>query len=356
MRLLRTQRPTSSHRSQVTVIGLCDLAYLAITNQWQQADCLLVNPYDLLSFLVYSGATIADAFNNSSRKMLSYVAPVIQNDEIVVQPTLAMSRDGAPRWASTAMGYFLDKKSYFHHVKEFVRSTWPLVMDVTVTLHGFYFFRFKTVAAMEEWETGMALRKHKYTQVPVWLRLKHLLVEFWTNEGLSIITSGIGRPLYQDAITKACTRLDFARVCVMLDISSKLPKHVAVMIPRDDGGEVPCRVDVEYEWLLPKCTACQSLGHKTAECPDMRRQPTPAVHVFVPKNLPPHQADLRPRPQPDPRPRQQPVPRPQQDLEPRDRPSSRSRDPPSSQHQPSSLPLCEPPLLCDLMMRPDLRV
>ncbi|KAL0439805.1 UNVERIFIED_CONTAM: hypothetical protein Slati_2463500 [Sesamum latifolium] len=42
----------------------------------------------------------------------------------------------------------------------------------------------------------------------------------------------------------------------------------------------------------------------------MRRQSTPTVHVFVPKSLPPHQADLRPRPQPDPRPRQQPVPRP----------------------------------------------
>ncbi|KAL0420571.1 UNVERIFIED_CONTAM: hypothetical protein Slati_3080000 [Sesamum latifolium] len=75
----------------------------------------------------------------------------------------------------------------------------------------------------------------------------------------------------------------------MLDISSKLPKHVIVKIPRDDGGEVPCPVDVEYEWLPPKCTICQSLGHKNAECPDMRRQPTPAVHVFVPKNLPPHQ-------------------------------------------------------------------
>ncbi|KAL0439725.1 UNVERIFIED_CONTAM: hypothetical protein Slati_2455500 [Sesamum latifolium] len=115
----------------------------------------------------------------------------------------------------------------------------------------------KTVAAMEEvieggpwlfqgqpiilqqWEPGMALRKHKHTQVPVWLCLKHLPVEFWTNEGLSIVASGIGRPLYQDAITKACTRLDFARVCVMLDISSKLPKHVVVMVPWEDGGESP---------------------------------------------------------------------------------------------------------------------
>ncbi|KAL2226374.1 UNVERIFIED_CONTAM: hypothetical protein Sindi_1996100 [Sesamum indicum] len=44
-----------------------------------------------------------------------------------------------------------------------------------------------------------------------------LFVELWTEEGLSTVASGIGKPLYPDAITRAYTRLDFARVCVMLD-------------------------------------------------------------------------------------------------------------------------------------------
>ncbi|KAL0416815.1 UNVERIFIED_CONTAM: hypothetical protein Slati_3513400 [Sesamum latifolium] len=114
-----------------------------------------------------------------------------------------MSREGARRWASTAVGYLLGRKPYFHHLNEFVRSIWPVVMEVTATLHGFYFFRFKTVAAMEkvieggpwlfqgqpiilqQWESGLALRKHKHTQVPVWVQLKHLPVEFWTDAVLS---------------------------------------------------------------------------------------------------------------------------------------------------------------------------
>ncbi|KAL0439770.1 UNVERIFIED_CONTAM: LINE-1 reverse transcriptase [Sesamum latifolium] len=74
--------------------------------------------------------------------------------------------------------------------------------------------------------------------------------------GLSTVASGIGRPLYPDAITCACTRLDFARVCVMLDISSTLPKHIVIMVPKEDGSESACKVDVEYEWLPPKCTTC----------------------------------------------------------------------------------------------------
>ncbi|KAL0368462.1 UNVERIFIED_CONTAM: hypothetical protein Scaly_1065100 [Sesamum calycinum] len=70
------------------------------------------------------------------------------------------------------------------------------------------------------------------------------------NEGLSTVASGIGRPLYQDAITKARMRLDCACVCVILDISSKLPKHIVIMVPKEDGGDVPCRVDIEYEWKV----------------------------------------------------------------------------------------------------------
>ncbi|KAK4383973.1 hypothetical protein Sango_3102600 [Sesamum angolense] len=112
----------------------------------------------------------------------------------------------------------------------------------------------------------MALRKLKHTQVPVWIKLRHLPVELWTRDGLSTVASGIGKPLYPDAITQACTRLDFARVCVMLDISSKLPRHVIIMIPFENGGESVCNVDVEYEWLPPKCTSCHSLGHATSAC------------------------------------------------------------------------------------------
>ncbi|KAL0310291.1 UNVERIFIED_CONTAM: hypothetical protein Scaly_2942500 [Sesamum calycinum] len=75
---------------------------------------------------------------------------------------------------------------------------------------------------LQKWEPGMVLRKLKHTEVPVWIKLRHLPVELWTTEGLSTVASGIGRPLYPDAITRACTRLDFARVCVMLNVSSKL--------------------------------------------------------------------------------------------------------------------------------------
>ncbi|KAL0455431.1 UNVERIFIED_CONTAM: hypothetical protein Slati_0882300 [Sesamum latifolium] len=225
----------------------------------------------------------------------------MQNGEIVVRPSLDIIRDGAKWWSTTAVGYFLGKRPYFHHVNEFVRSVWPLFREVKATANGFFFFEFKTTTAMEEvieggpwlfrgqpivlqkWELGMMLQKLQHTQVPVWIKLRHLPVELWTNEGLSTVASGIGKPLYPDAITRACTRLDFARVCVMLDISLKLQKHIMIMVPCEDGSEKACKVDVEYEWLPPKCNACMSLGHPTKECPSTKpKQPPVLVYVQKP--------------------------------------------------------------------------
>ncbi|KAL0293796.1 UNVERIFIED_CONTAM: hypothetical protein Scaly_3135000 [Sesamum calycinum] len=64
---------------------------------------------------------------------------------------------------------------------------------------------------------------------------------------------------------------------------SKLPKHVVIMMPNELGGESPCKVDVEYEWLPPKCKQCVSLGHSTATCPESNKIEKPRVAVYVQK-------------------------------------------------------------------------
>ncbi|KAL0462726.1 UNVERIFIED_CONTAM: hypothetical protein Slati_0160200 [Sesamum latifolium] len=140
---------------------------------------------------------------------------------------------------------------------------------------GAWFFQGQPIV-LQRCEPGMVLPKHKHTQVPVWII-----------DGLSTVESGISRPLYPDAITIACKRLDFACVCGMLDISSRLPKHIVIMSPNEDGMESPCKVDVEYEWVSPKCNACTSLGHSTAACPTKKQTKKAPVSVYVPRPLNP---------------------------------------------------------------------
>ncbi|KAL2251989.1 UNVERIFIED_CONTAM: hypothetical protein Sindi_2321200 [Sesamum indicum] len=214
---------------------------------------------------------IAHAFHNSTCKTLSYVAPTMQNG------------------GATAVGYFLGKRPYFYHLKEFAMSVWPDLKEVTVAAMedviegGPWLFQGQRIV-LQKWEPGMVLRKLQHTQVPVWIKLRHLPVELWTDEGLSTVASGVGKPLYPDAITRACTRLDFARVCVMLDVTSNLPKHIIIMTPDEDGGESPCKVDVEYEWLPQKCQRCMTMGHSDKECILNKPKPAkPPIAVYVPK-------------------------------------------------------------------------
>ncbi|KAL2224834.1 UNVERIFIED_CONTAM: hypothetical protein Sindi_2937200 [Sesamum indicum] len=215
---------------------------------------------------------IAHAFHNSTRKTLSYVAPSVQNGETI------------------AVGYFLGKRPYFHHLKEFAMSVWPELKEFKsvaamedVIEGGPWLFQWQPIV-LQKWEPGMVLRKLQHTQVPVWIKLRHLPVEFWTEEGLSTVASGVGKPLYLDAITRACTRLDFARVCVMVDVTSNLPKHIIIMNPDEDGGESPCKVDVEYEWLPQKCKSCMTLGHSAKDCVLNKPKPAkPPIVVYVPK-------------------------------------------------------------------------
>ncbi|KAL0293103.1 UNVERIFIED_CONTAM: hypothetical protein Sradi_6956900 [Sesamum radiatum] len=138
---------------------------------------------------------------------------------------------------------------------------------------------------LQAWEQGMSLRRQTHTQIPVWIRLRHLPMEYWTEDGLSTVASGIGTPLYADSITKNCARLDYARVCVMLNFNSELPKHLVVISPvLRNGKEDPKRVDVEYEWLPQKCTTCCSLGHLPPTCPaNAKKNLAPPITIFVKK-------------------------------------------------------------------------
>ncbi|KAK4381150.1 hypothetical protein Sango_2996300 [Sesamum angolense] len=158
-------------------------------------------PLKPCSDLYVSEDKIAAAFHNSSRKTLTYIPPSEQNGEVLVRPTIDMIREGSNRWNTTVVGYFLGKRLYFHHLNNFVHSIWPAVQDVKATSNGFFFFQFKTMAAMEKvleggpwlylgqpivlqkWEPGMVLRKLKHTEVPVWIKLRHLPVELWTTDG-----------------------------------------------------------------------------------------------------------------------------------------------------------------------------
>ncbi|KAL2251975.1 UNVERIFIED_CONTAM: hypothetical protein Sindi_2319800 [Sesamum indicum] len=53
------------------------------------------------------------------------------------------------------------------------------------------------------------------------------------------------------------------------------------MTPDENGGEFPVKVDVEYEWLPPKCTYCMTLGHSAKDCALQKKSKTVKAPVSV---------------------------------------------------------------------------
>ncbi|KAL0383158.1 UNVERIFIED_CONTAM: hypothetical protein Scaly_0603100 [Sesamum calycinum] len=203
---------------------------------------ILISNVPLKPFSEYKLADdkIAAAFHNSSRKTLNYIPPSVQNSEVLVRPTIDMIREGSNRWNTTAVGYFLEVgaghgvakvETYRSPGMDQTSALTDGVMDDGWFEHG------------DEWDWPAALPRCDYSSM-------HETI--------------------------------FARVCVMLNVSSNLPKYIVIMMPNEQGGESACKVDVEYEWLPPKCTRCTSLGHAMKEC-SLTEPVKLAVSIYVKK-------------------------------------------------------------------------
>ncbi|KAL0287393.1 UNVERIFIED_CONTAM: hypothetical protein Sradi_7126100 [Sesamum radiatum] len=191
---------------------------------------------------------ITEAFLNSSRKTLRYIPQRLNLMKLSLSP-LQRWLNRVPLGGSHSGRIFFGATALLSAIGAYARANW------------------RGLQQGQRWCCRRGSRAclcdgKKHTQVPVWIRIRHLPMEYWTEEGLSAVASGIGIPLYTDKITQQCLRLDFARVCVMLSFSSKLPKHLVILRPAvTEATEIPIKVDIEYEWLPLRCKQCSSLGH-----------------------------------------------------------------------------------------------
>jgi hypothetical protein len=79
---------------------------------------------------------------------------------------------------------------------------------------------------LRKWSPGMQVLKLTLSSIPVWIKLMHLPLEFWTRNCLSHVASGVGKLLYADKVTEERRRLGYARVLVEIDIDSECPKEI----------------------------------------------------------------------------------------------------------------------------------
>ncbi|GKA22191.1 reverse transcriptase domain, reverse transcriptase zinc-binding domain protein, partial [Tanacetum coccineum] len=96
-----------------------------------------------------------------------------------------------------------------------------------------------TPLILTNWTPNVSLKPGVVTKVPVWVKLYNVPVVAYSEDGLSLIATQIGKPIMLDAFTSSmCVdswgRISFARALIEIDVNSDLKKEVKMAIPVDE--------------------------------------------------------------------------------------------------------------------------
>jgi hypothetical protein len=129
---------------------------------------------------------------------LKHFAPSHEDGKVVVKPPKEAMEEGILKWSPSLVGQFLDKPLPYYIVRRFVDNLWAQYGKVEIFLleNELYLFRFRDEKTRDEvmeaklWNIankplilrkstpGMQLLKLSLSNVPVWIKLHNLPIEF----------------------------------------------------------------------------------------------------------------------------------------------------------------------------------
>ncbi|GKA65942.1 putative reverse transcriptase domain-containing protein [Tanacetum coccineum] len=197
------------------------------------------------------------------------------------------------KFANSLVGFFVGKGIAFPLVQIYVSRAWKEFgfQKIMRDDDGFFYFKFESIKGMEQvleqgpwlirnsplilnkWSVNMSLSKDDVKKVPVWVKMLKVPVVAYTEDGLSRITSQIGRPIMVDSFTsEMCDatwgRMGYARALIEISVDKALKQEVVMDVPIKDGaGQTLERIKLEYEWKPPFCLECHVFGHDSNSCP-----------------------------------------------------------------------------------------
>lgn len=78
--------------------------------------------------------------------------------------------------------------------------------------------------------------------VVVYVKILSITLEFWNDKGLSLLASSLGKSLHLDSVTKDGIRLEFAKVCIEMNMDENFPDFIDVVLL----NRVCIKLKVEY--------------------------------------------------------------------------------------------------------------
>ncbi|GJY27843.1 zinc knuckle CX2CX4HX4C containing protein [Tanacetum coccineum] len=206
----------------------------------------------------------ADLLTDKNPQQTVYLTE--QNNEVdivganVAIPQATMDMISA-RFDNTLYGYFIGKRLAFPVVENYVKHIWAKYGLERVMLHqGFFLFKFSSKDGMDSvmkngpwrirlvpillnvWNAEEKVKKEDIKRIHVWVKLFNVPIVTYSDVGLSLITSKLGRLIMLDAHTSSmCLNSwgpsSYARALVKITADLDLVESLVVAIPHRKGKE-----------------------------------------------------------------------------------------------------------------------
>ncbi|GJS79584.1 zinc knuckle CX2CX4HX4C containing protein [Tanacetum coccineum] len=222
----------------------------------------------------------------------------MKSNESVVGAAVALPFEAVEavnaRFVNTLVGYFIGDRLAYPLVESYVKNSWAKYGLKRIQMHGeFFLFQFnsrdglnnvlengpwlirRVPLILSEWSPNTILKKDEIKAAPVWVKMHHVPIVAYSEVGLSLITSQIGKPLMLDTYTSnmclhSWGRSSYARALIEISALTELKESLVVAIPlANKEGHSLATIDIEYEWTPPRCDTCKIFDHVNEKCPKL---------------------------------------------------------------------------------------
>ncbi|GJU57255.1 putative reverse transcriptase domain-containing protein [Tanacetum coccineum] len=222
----------------------------------------------------------------------------LRNENVVEGAAVAIPFEAVEevksRFSNTLYGFFIVKRLVFPLVENYVKNTWAKYGLKRIQLHDdFFLFQFENKDGMDKvledgpwlirtvplilnvWSPNTDLKKAEVKKAPVWIKLHHVPIVAYSEIGLSLITTQLGKPIMLDSYTSSMClsswgKSTYARALIEVSAENELLDSLVIAIPIDkDNGHTLATIDVEYEWNPPRCATCKIFDHHSDKCPKL---------------------------------------------------------------------------------------
>nr|GEX31879.1 hypothetical protein [Tanacetum cinerariifolium] len=204
------------------------------------------------------------------------------------------------RFSNTLYGYFIGNRLAFLLVENYVKNTWAKFGLKRIQLHeDFFMFQFNTKDGMKSvmesgpwliwgvplilnvWNQNTDLEKDIIKVAPLWVKLHHVPIVAYSEVGLGLITTQLGKPIMLDSYTSnMCVsswgRNTYAQALIEFSAKEDLKDSIVIAIPLRNGkGHSLAKIEIEYEWTPPRCVSCKVFDHTNEKCPKNPKKDVP---------------------------------------------------------------------------------